>query len=97
MRAVDSPFMYLQADDDVQQAVEATFQETNSCIQSKHVKGQQDDSKKYSLKELMNKKSNKELPWGAKLNIIVDKLGHIAQNQMLEHKKTNFMLLPAGK
>eukprot|EP00957_Ditylum_brightwellii_P026253 1985879-Ditylum_brightwellii.AAC.2 len=43
----------------------------------------------------MHKK--KELPWEAQLNIIANKLGHIARKQLMPKNKKVFHLLPVGK
>eukprot|EP00957_Ditylum_brightwellii_P197312 15032524-Ditylum_brightwellii.AAC.1 len=38
-----------------------------------------------------------DLKWEAQLNIIADKLGHIAKHQITPNEKHQFSLLPAGK
>eukprot|EP00957_Ditylum_brightwellii_P026914 2034291-Ditylum_brightwellii.AAC.2 len=94
-QVVESPFNHLHPDDNVQQAIEQTLRELNVAIKSKHVKGHQDDTRSVSLKELMHKRTN--LKWEAQLNIIADKLGHIAQRQLTSEVKSQFSLLLAGK
>eukprot|EP00957_Ditylum_brightwellii_P202559 15330674-Ditylum_brightwellii.AAC.1 len=78
-RVVDSLFLHLQPDNNAQQAIEATLRGLNTMIPPQHVKGHQDANKNYKLRELSNKMTQHGLQWETQLNIIADKLDHIAK------------------
>eukprot|EP00957_Ditylum_brightwellii_P144239 10989847-Ditylum_brightwellii.AAC.1 len=62
---------------------------------STHIKGHQDEHQKLPLKALTKKRADSTLIWQVQLNIVADRLVHIARSNISDHGKHNFDLIPA--
>eukprot|EP00957_Ditylum_brightwellii_P207929 15355151-Ditylum_brightwellii.AAC.1 len=68
----------MQADNNVQKAIESIREELRADIPSAHVPDHQDSRTHLNLKALLNKHTKTSLSWEAQLNVIADKLANIA-------------------